>query len=75
VFDGEALARPGMKDTGLRQEVRRELGDSVPGGSIPLTPALKRPTPKVLHMVSKRIEPPTVSRYRMVGEVPAHDLS
>ena len=66
VFDGKALLRPRMKDSGRRQPGSRDLLDSVPRHPILLAASPKRAPPQVDDMVPKCPECPRVRRHRVV---------
>src|SRR4029077_17109161 len=51
VVDGEAFARPRMKDTGLTQELPGKLSYPFPCRSVLLTAALERSSPKIHNIV------------------------
>jgi hypothetical protein len=75
VFDGEANAWPRMKDVRWGQELCRESSHSVPSSVIPLTAPRKRAPPEINHIVPEGSDASTVSRYRVICEVSADDLS
>ena len=75
VFDGEAKAWPGMTDIWWRQELCREFGHPVPGGTSPLASLQERASPEIGHIVSEDSKASAVCGYRVIREVSADDLS
>jgi hypothetical protein len=75
VFDGEAFARPRMKDAGLGQELSRKLSYPLLCRPVSLAPALERSLPKIHDIVPKGAQGFAVCRHSMIREVSAYDLS
>ncbi|MDH3944958.1 MAG: hypothetical protein OEV06_12760, partial [Anaerolineae bacterium] len=74
MFDGKALARPGVEDTRLWQPVFGQLGAALPGHGVLLAAPPERAPPEVGDVVAKRLEGVVVARHGVIGEVAAHDL-
>src|SRR3954451_231179 len=74
VFDGETLARPGVKDLGSGEIVVGQLLDPLPGRVVLLAAVPKRAPPEVGDLVPEGRECPDVGGHRMVGEVAGDDL-
>ena len=75
VFDGEAFARPRIKDSGLRQELPCKLSYPFPCRPVSLTPALERSSPKIHNIVPEGTQSFAVCRHSMIREVSPYDLS
>ena len=58
-----------------RQELCRESGHPVPGGTIPLASLHERASPEIGHIVSEDSKASAVCGYRVIREVSVDDLS
>src|SRR3954447_14575081 len=74
VFDGETLARPGVKDLGSGEIVVGQLLDPVPGRVVLLAAVPERAPPEVDDMIPEGRQCPAVGGHGMVGEVAGDDL-
>src|SRR6516165_8005423 len=72
--DGEADARPWVKNLGLREKVIGQLCDPLPCQVILLTAAPQRAQPEAHNMVAKGAECREVSRHGVIGKVAPNDL-
>jgi hypothetical protein len=74
VFDGEALLRPGMKDTWRGKPAVGQFRHPIPREAVLLAAAPERSTPEVGHVMPERRERPTICGYRIVSEMAGNDL-
>src|SRR5262245_3965889 len=72
--DGEADARPWVKNLGLWEKVIGQLCDPLPCEVILLTAAPQRAQPEAHNMVAKGAECREVSRHGVIGKVAPNDL-
>jgi hypothetical protein len=74
VFDGEALARPGVKDAGFWEEVVGQLLDPFPGEAILLAAPPKRAPPEAGNMEPEGRKCREVCRHCVVSKEAGDDL-
>src|SRR5262245_51405706 len=72
--DGEADARPWVKNLGLREKVIGQLCDPLPREVILLAAAPQRAQPEAHNVVAKGAECQEVSRHGVIGKVAPNDL-
>src|SRR5262249_47929738 len=73
VCDGEAIARPGVKDDRFRKPVVHPLRHPVPSHPILLATSPQRSSPEVGDMVPEHMQCMGIGRHGVVVEVAAYD--
>ena len=74
VFDGEAVARPGMKDARSGEPVVRQSLHPLKRHPVPLAASPERSSPKVTDVVAEGLQCPKIRRHRVVVEETGDDL-
>src|SRR6516165_729478 len=74
VCDGEAIARPGVKDARFRKPVVRKLRHPCPRHPVLLTATPQRTPPEVDDVVPEHMQGTAVGRHCVVVEVAANDV-
>jgi hypothetical protein len=75
VFDGEALIRPGMKDTRRGKPAVGQFRQPIPREAVLLAAPPERSAPEVGQVMPERRKRPTICGYRIIGEMTRNDLS
>src|SRR3954470_21554963 len=74
VSDGEAFARPGMKDARFREKGDCHLCHPRPRRAVLLASPPQRASPEIGDMVAKRSQATPIGRHRVVREIPGDAL-
>src|SRR5262249_1309169 len=74
VWNGKAIARPGMENDRFREKVFRQLRHPCPRDPILLTASPQRAPPEVSHMLPEHAECTRIGRHRVIVEVATEDL-